>query len=104
MNTVPFAIILYALFVALIAALLSFVVSFLLFRKKRFSFRRMMIAALSGECLGFVVLLFLTGWIMHKYPTAGVPDMYMGFPVYGMLAGVVAGIIWISRDRTGYWQ
>ena len=104
MNTILFVILFYVLIVALIAAVLSFVVSFLLFRKKRFIFRRMMITALSGECLGLLVLLVLTTIHKQNNPGTAVPDILMGFPFYCMLAGVLAGIIWISRDRSGYWQ
>ena len=104
MNTVLFAIILYVLLIALVAAVISFVVSFLLFRKKKFIFRRMMIAALSGECLGLLLLLVIAGLQKQSLVGTDVSDLVMGVPFYCMVAGVLAGIIWIYRDRTGYWQ
>src|SRR5688500_8773899 len=103
MNWIHFTIIMYAILVAVIAATLSFIVSFLLFKNKKFSFRRMMITALSGECMGFIILLLIIVLNKQKYPGPHVPDVLMGLPFYCMLAGAVAGIIWISRDRTGYW-
>lgn len=103
MTSILSAILLYAIVVALIACSLSFVVSFLIFRRKKFSFRRMMIAGLSGECTGFLVLLIIMA-MNRENLTLDVTNAIMGMPLYFMGAGVVAGIIWISRDRTGYWQ